>query len=426
MSTTAWIALILFLCVYIFIAAEKINKIVISLLGGVIFIILGIISQEDAFMAIDWNVIFLLVSMMIIVNITKTTGIFQFLAIKTAKFAKGNPIVILILMSLITALISAFLDNVTTVVLLSPVTILIAVELGITPLPFIICQAIASNIGGTATLIGDPPNIMIGSKANLDFMDFVVNLSPVIILILIAFSVAVLLLFRKQLHVSDERKARIMHFDENKSLENKPLMIKCIIVLTLTVFGFLFHGKLGIEASSVALFSAALLMLLSGKHELDEYFRDIEWGTIFFFIGLFIMVQGLVDMGWITKCAGFLMTLTNNDMPLTAALLIWFSGILSAVVDNIPYVATMIPMVQDIAAGLGEEAALPLWWALSLGACLGGNATLIGSSAGVISANMCTKNGYTITFMDFTKYGALITFISLSFSTVYVLLRYYS
>jgi Na+/H+ antiporter NhaD/arsenite permease-like protein len=292
--------------------------------------------------------------------------------------------------------------------------------------PFIICLAIASNIGGTATLIGDPPNIMIGSKADLDFVDFLVNLGPAIILVLAGFSLTAILLFRKQLVVTEERKARIMKFDESKSLENRPLMVKCIAVLILAVAGFLFHGALGLEASTVALFSAVLLMLLSGQKELDEFFRDIEWGTIFFFIGLFIMVQGLVDMGWIKKCADFLMGLTKGNMPLTATLLIWVSGVLSAVVDNIPYVATMIPMVQDISASVGADAAQPLWWALSLGACLGGNATLVGASANVVSASICTKNGYPITFMDFTKYGALITLISLLICTGYVLLRYFS
>ncbi|GHV74808.1 arsenical pump family protein [Spirochaetia bacterium] len=426
MSILAWTALILFVVAYIIIFTDKINKILIVLLTAVLFIILRIISQEDAFRAIDWNVIFKLISMLIIIEITKTTGLFQYLAIKTAKAAHGDPLKILIFLSLITAVISALLDNVTTILLLSPVTILIAVELGIAPVPFVICLAIASNIGGTATFTGDPPNIMIGSAAKLSFLDFVVNLGPVILIILAAFSVTIILLFKKQMVVSNARRARIMDFDESKCLENKPLMIKCIVVLIIAVAGFLFHENLGFEAATVALFSAAVLLLLSrGEYELDDCFRDVEWGILFFFMGLFIMVQGLVDMGWIKKWADFLTGLTKGNLPLTAALLIWVSGILSAVIDNIPYVATMIPMVQDISATIGPELARPLWWALSLGACLGGNATLIGASANVVSASICTKNGYPITFMDFTKYGALITLISLVICTGYVLLRYF-
>jgi Na+/H+ antiporter NhaD/arsenite permease-like protein len=425
MTVTAWIALSLFLIIYIIISTEKINKTIIALMGGAIFITLDIIGQEAAFHIIDWNVIFLLISMMVIINITKTTGLFQFVAIKTAKAVQGNPLKILVLLTIITAVFSAFLDNVTTMLILSPVTILIAVELGISPAPFIICMAIGSNIGGTATLIGDPPNIMIGSAAKLEFIDFLVYLGPVILVILILFVGIMILLFRKQMSVSNERKARIMDFDESKSLQNKPLLIKCIAVLGLVVIGFLIHGVIGIEASTIALFGAALLLLLSGKHEPEEFFRDIEWGTIFFFVGLFIMVGGLVEQGWIKKCAAFLLNLTKGDLRYTSILLIWLSGIFSAIVDNIPYVATMIPMVQDISAAVGSEAAMPLWWSLALGACLGGNATLVGASANVVSASISTKNGYPISFMDFTKYGLAITLLSLILSTGYVLIKYF-
>ncbi|MDR0561566.1 MAG: ArsB/NhaD family transporter [Spirochaetaceae bacterium] len=425
MSITAWIALSLFLIIYIVISTEKINKTIVALMGGAVFITLEIIGQEEAFHVIDWNVIFLLISMMVIINITKTTGLFQYVAIKTAKSVQGNPLKILILLTIITAVFSAFLDNVTTMLILSPVTILIAVELGISPAPFIICMAIGSNIGGTATLIGDPPNIMIGSAANLQFINFLAHLGPVIIIILAVFVGLMFLLFRKQMTVSNERKARIMDFDESKSLTDKPLLIRCVAVLGLVIIGFLLHGLLGLEASTVALFGAALLLLISGKHEPEEFFRDIEWGTIFFFIGLFIMVGGLVEQGWIKKCSQFLLSLTKGDLRYTSVLLVWVSGIFSAIVDNIPYVATMIPMVQDIAASVGPDAAMPLWWSLALGACLGGNATLVGASANVVSAGISTKNGYPITFMDFTKYGLAITLISLALSTGYVLLRYF-
>ncbi|MDR0567960.1 MAG: ArsB/NhaD family transporter [Spirochaetaceae bacterium] len=425
MNITPWLALFLFIAAYIGISAEKISKTVLALLGGAVFIALGIIDSEKAFHIIDWNVIFLLISMMIIINITKTTGLFQYVAIKTAKAVRGNPLKILILLTLITAVFSAFLDNVTTMLILSPVTILIAVELGINPKPFIICMAIGSNIGGTATLIGDPPNIMIGSAAGLGFPDFLAHLGPAILIILTLFIGFILLVFRKQMTVSNERKARIMDFDESKSLTDKPLLVRCIAVLGLTICGFLLHGALEMEASTVALFGAALLLLISGKPEPEEFFRDIEWGTIFFFIGLFIMVGGLVEQGWIKKCSGFLLSLTNGNVRHTSVLLIWASGAFSALVDNIPYVATMIPMVQDFSAEVGASAAEPLWWSLALGACLGGNATLVGASANVVSAGVAAKNGCPISFMDFTRYGVIITLISLAVSTGYVLIRYF-
>jgi Na+/H+ antiporter NhaD/arsenite permease-like protein len=435
MSVISWIALGLFLLAYVVISTDKINKTIVALCGASLFIFMGIVPHDKIFTAIDWNVIFLLVSMMVIINIVKTTGLFQFIANKAAKAVKGNPIAILVILSLITAVISAFLDNVTTVLILSPVIILIAVELGISPVPFIISMAVASNIGGTATLIGDPPNIMIGSAANLDFMAFVVNLCPVIVLILVAFSLLVVFLFRKQLQVSAQRKARIMDFDESKSLTNKPLLVKSVIVLGLVIVGFLFHSQLNVEASSVALAGAAVLLLISGKKEPDEFFRDVEWTTIIFFIGLFILVRGLVDQGWIGKASNFILAVTGGNIKLTSGLLLWVSGVLSAVVDNIPYVATMIPMIQGIAHDLAASipggaaaaavAVRPLWWALSLGACLGGNATLVGASANVVSASICGKNGYPISFMTFTKYGSLITLVNLLICTAYIMLRYF-
>jgi len=422
---TAYFALVVFLLVYVCISTEKINKTIAALFGAGLFIIAGVVSQESLFDAIDWNVIFLLVSMMIIVNIIKTTGVFQYIAIKTAKAVRGDPVKILVLISLVTAVFSAFLDNVTTVLILSPVIILIAVELGVSPVPFILCSAIASNIGGTSTLIGDPPNIMIGSAAKLGFVDFIVNLGPVIIIILAVFSLVIVLFFRKQLRVSNERKARIMEFDEAKSIEDKPLMIKSLCVLVLVLLGFVFHGFLNLEASAIAMSGAALLLIISGRKDPDDFFKDVEWTTIFFFIGLFILVDGLVGQGWMKKCTKLIVDATAGNMKTTSVLLIWASGLLSAVVDNIPYVATMIPILKDIHAGAGPGGDA-LWWALSLGACLGGNGTLIGASANVVSSNISAKNGYPISFIEFTKYGALITIINLAICTVYVLLKYFA
>lgn len=418
-------ALGIFLLVYIVISFELVNKTVIVLLGAMVFIVLHIIGQEEAFRSIDWNVIFLLISMMVIVSITKSTGLFQYVAIKTAKAAKGHPVKILIALSGITALFSAFLDNVTTILIIAPVTILIAVELGISPVPFLISEAIASNIGGTATLIGDPPNIMIGSAARLDFMAFLANLTPIILIVFLAFVGIVYLLFHKELVVTNERRARVMEFDESKSIENPVLLKKCLTVLGFVIVGFLLHGMLQIEAATVSMLGASILLLLTGKHEVDDYFKDIEWGTIFFFIGLFILVGGIVELGVIRVLAEKLLSVTQGNLKLTAVILIWVSGLFSAIVDNIPYVATLIPLIQNIASSVGQGAAVPLWWSLALGACLGGNGTLVGASANVIAAGLAGKSGYKIAFMDFTRYGILITLVSLLLSTGYVLWRYF-
>jgi len=425
MSIAMWIGIGLFFLIYVIISTELVNKTIIALVGGTLFIFLRIISTEKAFQVIDWNVIFLLISMMIIVGITKRTGIFQYVAIKAAKLAKGNPMAIMILMSFITAFFSAFLDNVTTVMIITPVTILIAVELGISPVPFIIVEAIASNIGGTATLIGDPPNIMIGSAANLDFNSFLVNLTPVVLILMVVLSGVYYLLFAKSMHVSNERKAKIMEFDETKSIEDKPLLIKCLVIMSLVIIGFFFHGLLKVEASAIALFGASILMMISGTEEVEEFFHEIEWPTIFFFIGLFILVGGLVELGIMSKLSAYILDLTKGNIKLTALSLLWVSGVLSAFIDNIPYVATMIPLIQDMSRTLGAQTVQPLWWALSLGACFGGNGTLIGASANVVAVGLAKKSGYKITFMDFTKYGALIAVISLVVSTAYIYLRYF-
>jgi Na+/H+ antiporter NhaD/arsenite permease-like protein len=424
-STLAWFALGVFLLAFVVISSGKINITIVALLGALIFIVSGVLKPDQIFTQIDWNVIFLLVSMMIIINITKTTGFFQFIAIKAAKAVRGDPLKLLILLSIITAVISMFLDNVTTVLILCPMTILIAAQLEITPVPFIICLAVASNIGGTATLIGDPPNVMIGSAAHLDFLAFLTNLGPVILVVLIVFSFLACLLFHKEMHVSNERRAHIMDFDESKSLQNKPLLVKCIVVLGLVVVGFFCHGLINMQASMVALAGATVLLLVSGSKDISEYFKDVEWETIFFFIGLFILVGGVVEQGWITKCAAWIMKVTGGNLKLTSVTVLWVSGVISAVVNNIPFIATLIPMVEDIAHTAGTAAALPLWWALSLGACLGGNGTLVGASANVVCASIATKNGYPVTFKEFTKYGALFTVASIIVCHIYILLRYY-
>jgi len=425
MSLAMWIGVGLFVLVYIIISTDLINKTVVALLGASLFIFTGLIKSENVYGFIDWNVVFLLVSMMVIVNITRKTGIFQYIAIKTAKLARGEPIAILILMAMITCALSAVLDNVTTVLIIMPVLILIAVELGTSPIPFIITGAIASNVGGTATLIGDPPNIMIGSAANLDFISFVVNLGPLVLILMAVLALIYYLMYRKELVVSNERKAKIMDFDESKSITDKKLLVKCLTVLGLVIFGFLFHGLLKIDAALIALAGASVLMLLAGSHEVDEFIRDVEWGTIFFFVGLFILVGGLVDLGIMKVLAAKILALTGGNIMTTSILLIWVSGFLSAVVDNIPYVATMIPLIQDMGNSLGQAQIEPLWWSLAIGACFGGNGTLVGASANVVSVGLANKSGYKISFWDFTKVGSFITLITLVISTAYVYIRYF-
>lgn len=415
----------IFLVVYIFISTELMNKTIVALFGAAVYLVLRIIDSDVAYGIIDWNVIFLLVSMMIIVGITKETGVFQYVAVKAAKAVKGEPVKILIMLSIITAVFSAFLDNVTTVLIIAPITILIAVELGISPIPFIINIALASNIGGTATLIGDPPNIMIGSKAGFSFLQFLVVLGPLVLFLLGFFSLLLWIIFRKSLRVSHERKARILEFDEKKAIADKKLLIKCGFVMGLVITGFILHGVLHLEASVIALFGATLLMVISGKKDIDEIVKDVEWGTILFFVGLFIMVGGLVETGAIKLASEKLLAITAGDVEKTSVLMIWASGIFSAVVDNIPYVATMIPMVSEMEAAMGSAAIAPVWWSLALGSCLGGNGTLVGASANVVAAGIAGKSGFKITFWEFTRYSFLIMLLTLLFANIYIKLIFF-
>jgi Na+/H+ antiporter NhaD/arsenite permease-like protein len=422
MNSTMILTIAVFVAIYAAITTEIVNKTAAALFGAMLMVMLGVISQEDAFRYIDLNVIFLLIGMMILTGITKRTGLFQFMAIKLAKLAKGEPIAILILLAAATALVSAFLDNVTTVLILVPITFLIAVELDVRPEPFVIVLAMASNVGGTATLIGDPPNIMIGSAAGLGFTDFLLKLSPVILVILAALCAFVWLVFRKELVVSAERKARIMAFDQAKAITDKPLLAKSLAVLGMVILGFLLHDRLGLGASTLALAGAALLLAISGFKDVEEIFGEIEWTTIMFFIGLFMLVGALVHVGVMEKLSSLLLGATAGHAKATTLVVLWASGILSAFVDNIPFVATMIPLIKDMGTSLGPKAIEPLWWALSLGACLGGNGTLIGASANVVSAGISGKNGHPISFAYFMKFGATFAFISLLISSAYLLL----
>ncbi len=416
------VAVTFFVLLFILISLEVVNKTILSLLGAVLFLAMGVITEKMAYHEIDWNVIFLLIGMMIIVGITKRTGLFQYIAIKIAKAVHGDPMKILILFALLTGLLSALLDNVTTVLILTPVTILISVELGLNPVPFIISSALASNIGGMATLIGDPPNIMIGSAAGFGFNDFLLTLGPLVIILMIAHALIMLITFRKDLKVSMERRARIMDFDEKASIRDKKLLVKSLLVMGTVLVLFLLHGQIHLEPATVALGGAAVLMLLAGGEELEEYFNEVEWSTIFFFIGLFIMVGGLVSIGAIDFLAGQYLHLTGGSIKATSLSIIWVSGVFSAFLDNIPYVATMIPLVEHLGEQLGSTAINPVWWSLAIGACLGGNGTLIGASANVVSAGISGRSGYKISFMEFTKYGMVTMFVTLIISTVYVYL----
>ena len=417
-------AVSIFVCAYLMIAWEKINKTLIALFGASLMLLLHILPQETAMSHIDFNVIVLLISMMVLVNTVERTGIFEFVAIKLAKLVGGSPIKILLMLFLITAIFSALLDNITTVLLITPVSVLIAEELRISPLPFLLSQIFASNIGGTATLIGDPPNIMIGSAAGLSFMDFIFNIAPLIVLQLILISVIFYFLFAKQMRVSNEDKARIMAFDERLSIKDTKLLFKSLWVLALVILGFAIHGFVDLEAATIAMTGASVLMII-GKTEVEEIFRKVEWSSIFFFSGLFIMVGGLVEVGAISYVSSKMLAFTHGNLRFTTQVLLWFSGIASAVVDNIPFVATMIPLLQDLQVHLGESGTKSLWWALSIGSCLGGNGSLIGASANIIVANMAAKTGNKISFGKFLKYGVPLTLLLLAVSHLYIMLRYF-
>ena len=420
-NTQVIIATALFLFVYAVIISEKIHRTVIALLGAVLLVILGIHSVETAVEAIDFNTIGLLVGMMIIVGITRETGVFEFLAIKAAKMAKGEPIKIIMSLSLITAILSAFLDNVTTVLLIVPVTFAIASKLELNPIPFLIPEILASNIGGTATLIGDPPNIMIGSKVGLGFMDFVINLTPVIIIVYLATLFALELIYRKQVKARQELKDTIMEMDENEQIKNAKLLTKCQIVLALTILGFIIHQYVHMESSVIALAGASLLMLISRINP-EEALHAVEWPVIFFFVGLFILVGGLEKVGVIEMLAEKAISVTGDNIMTTGMLILWLSAIGSAFVDNIPFVATMIPLIQNmgVLGNITPEHLETLWWCLSLGACLGGNGTIIGASANVVVIGMSEKRGHPITFVGFFKVAFPLMIMSIIISSAYM------
>lgn len=425
MANQAILAIGIFLVTYAFIISEKIHRTIVAMSGGILMVLFGIVTQEQAIEHIDFNTLGLLIGMMILVTITAQTGVFKFMAIKAAKAAKGDPLRILIYLSFITALASAFLDNVTTVLLIVPVTFSIARQLQVNPLPYLVSQILASNIGGTATLIGDPPNIMIGSAVpELDFLAFMTNLAPIAFLVLLATNLCFIFIYRKGLHTTPELKAKLMDLNEKDEINDTKLLRKSLSVMGLTILGFIMHGALHLDSATVALTGAFLLLLLTGEHYLEDALNKVEWNTIFFFIGLFVLVSGLVQTGVIARLAEVAIGLTGGDSLNTSILILWLSAIASAFIDNIPFVATMIPMIQEMGS-LGITDLEPLWWSLALGACLGGNGTLIGASANVIVAGLAAKEGHHISFLGFMKVAFPLMILSIVMAHAYVYLRYF-
>ncbi|MGG1559150.1 ArsB/NhaD family transporter [Geobacillus thermoleovorans] len=426
-----YFAIAVFLVVYAIIISEKIHRAVIALLGAALMVIFGIVDIEKAFTHhIEWGTITLLIGMMILVGITSKSGFFQYMAIKAAKLAKGRPVRILVMLSLLTGLLSAFLDNVTTVLLVVPVTFSITRMLQVNPVPYLISEVLLSNIGGTATLIGDPPNIMIGSaNKHLDFNTFLFNLTPIVIVIAIVTVALLAFVYRKQLKTDPALIQKLIELRDADYIQDAKLMRKSVAVLGLTILGFIFHSVIHVDAAVIAMTGAVVLMLIAvPEHELEDVFHSIEWGTIFFFAGLFVLVGGLVDIGLIKSLAEKTLDVTGGDISTATYFILWLSGVASATIDNIPFVATMIPLIQDMAVGMGLSPDAPqidvLWWALSLGACLGGNGTLIGASANVIVAGMASREGHGFTYVDFLKIGAPLTLIALLLSHAYLWLRY--
>lgn len=416
------LSIVIFVAVYALIIWDKFDRAVIAFSGAVIVVMARIISQEDAFLSIDFNTIGLLISMMIIVMIMRRTGIFEYMAVKMVKASKAEPFRLLIFMCLTTGGLSALLDNVTTILLILPITMSVTKDLKLNPIPFIIAEIFASNVGGTATLIGDPPNIMIGSATGLDFVEFLINDAVIALPILFVTSFIFALIYRKMLVATDDVKKKVLAIDERGFITDKVLLIKSMIIFGLVIIGFLLHGMLHYESSTVAMVGAVALLFVSGLNS-EEIFMEVEWKTIFFFCGLFMLVGSIVETGVMSALAKAVISATGGDMLLTIMAILWVSAIASAFVDNIPFVATMIPLIMELGQ-MSDMNIYPLWWALSLGACLGGNGTAIGASANVVAIGMADREGYHISFGHYFKIAFPVMLITIVISTVYVFFRY--
>lgn len=414
------ISIIIFLAVIAIIISEKIHRAAVTMAGAVLLLVMHIMDVKTAVSHIDFNTIGVLIGMMLFVGVIKCSGLFEYISIKTAKLAKGNPWRIMLSFTLVTAVLSAFLDNVTTVLLIGPMVISICKILQLNPVPFLMTQILASNIGGTATLIGDPPNIMIGSEAKLSFMDFLMNTAPAVIVIMAVYLFVIWLIYGRKMKPNEAAVMQIMLLDEKRTIIDKALMHKSVIMIISVATAFLFHSMLGLESSVIAL-SAAAIMLIIGKQNIDEIIAEVEWSTIIFFTGLFIIVGALKETGVIKQLADNLIAVASGEPLLMIILLLWSSALLSSFLDNIPFVATLIPLIlamQSHGVDVSE-----LWWAISLGACLGGNGTLIGASANVVLSGISEKHGYPITFKQFLKLGMPIMIISVLISTAYLMIR---
>ena len=421
MNLQQMIAVGVFLLVMAAIISEKVHRSVAALAGAVVLLLTHVLTIETAADYVDLNTIGVLVGMMLFVAVVKSSGLFEYIAIWSAKLTRGQPMAILAVFAVITAVLSAFLDNVTTVLLIGPMTIAITQILEVNPVPFLLSQIMASNIGGTATLIGDPPNIMIGSAAGLSFADFIVNTGPVVLIILAVVVAIFFLMYRGNLHVESENMEKVLTLDEKLTIKDASLLRKSVIMIVLVVVGFIFHAQLGIESATVAL-TAAGVMLLIGGQDAEDVILGVEWSTILFFIGLFVVVGGLNSTGVIAMLANGMLELVGDNEVLAIVLVLWASALISAFLDNIPFVATLIPMIQTMQQG-GMDV-LPLWWALSLGACLGGNGTLIGASANVVLSGISNRHGFPITFASYFKVGFPLMLVSVAISTVFLLLRF--
>jgi len=418
-----------FVGAYILIATERIHRVAAALGGAALMVLLGVVDAHVAFFSdetgVDWNVIFLLLGMMVIVSVLKQTGVFDFLAIWAAKRVRGKPFALMVMLVCITAVASALLDNVTTVLLIAPVTLLVCDRLALPPVPFLIAEALASNIGGMATLVGDPPNIIIASRADLSFNDFLVNLAPLALICMVAFIGLCRIMFRSAFTYDEARAADVMELDEREVIRDGALLVRSLIVLAAVMVGFIAHSALHVEPSLVALLGAGALVAVS-KLQPGEYLEEVEWPTLVFFMGLFIMVGALVEIGVIKTLGEAVTDAVGTRYFLASSILLWGSAVLSGIVDNIPYVATVSPLVQGLVDSGGDTPqANALWWALAAGADLGGNATAVGASANVVILGIAARNGHPISFWQFTKYGLVVATVTIAIAWPYIWLRYY-
>lgn len=421
MTVSQIIALVIFVLVIAVIVSEKLHRAACALIGAMLLVLIGILEPAEALEFIDFNTIGVLLGMMMFVAVVKNSGIFEYLAVKSARIAKGDPWKIMVYFMIITAVLSAFLDNVTTVLLIGPMTFSICQKLELNPIPYLMTQIISSNVGGTATLIGDPPNIMIGSAADISFLNFVIYDGPIVIIVMVVTVLTFKVMYRKGLSVSPEKMELIMQMDEKKEIRDKALFVKSIVMILVVAMAFILHDTLELKTSIIAL-SCAALMILIGKQDVEETVHDVEWPTIIFFAFLFVVVGGLEKVGLIHMIAEAMISATGTHYVALMIIILWVSAICSAVLDNIPFVATLIPLIMTMQAeGIDVW---PLWWAVSIGACFGGNGTIIGASANVVLTGIANRKGYPITFMSFLKVGFPMMIMSIVLATIYLLVLF--